>query len=183
MYSKRPMISTQESVCLATAASSPVPKKFAHKEFRTPSSTMLSAAIAANFASDLDDGACTAFPGSEMTGRGEPGGLVIDLERGLRPGAAFDAGVAGGGMPLASALLDTLWDFLLLEPAIDPSEEDAKLVCGCISGEWSGLTTVVASSTRSPNIGWCRKAIDSQRSSNSAFGNENSQCEARQNCW
>lgn len=69
---------------------------------------MLSVAVAANFASDLDDGPWTAFPGSEMTGRGEPGGLVVDLDRGLRPGAAFDAGVAGGGMPLASALLETL---------------------------------------------------------------------------
>lgn len=87
-------------------------------------------AVAASFAIDLDDGACTVLPGTEITGRGEPGGLAVDRDPGLRPSGAFDAGVAGGGMPFASALLGTLWDFLLLEPAMPPREKDPKLECG-----------------------------------------------------
>ena len=113
---------------------------------------MLIVMVARYFPRDFGDGAWTVLPGTEITGRGEPGGLVVDRDRGLRPGVAFDAGAAGGGMPFASALLETLCDFLLLEPAIFPRDEDEPLKCGWISGEWSGFTTVVASSTRSPNI-------------------------------
>ena len=144
---------------------------------------MLIVAVAANFASDFDDGACTVLPGVEVTGRGEPGGLAVDRDCGLRPAGAFDAGVAGGGMPFASALLDTLCDFLLLEPAMFPREEDPKLECGWISGEWSGLTTVVANSTRSPNIGWCGKVVELRQGIFRALKNENGQCDARRSCW
>jgi hypothetical protein len=79
---------------------------------------------------------------------------VIERDRGFRADVAdLDAGAAGGGMPLASALLDTLCDFLLLEPAmVAREEEDAPPMRGVMSGVCSGLTTVVASSRRSPNM-------------------------------
>jgi hypothetical protein len=103
---------------------------------------------------------CADLLGTTTTGRGEPGGLVVDRDRGLRAGFVnADAGVIGGGMlPLASAVLDTLCDLLLREPAI--FAVDAPLMCGLMSGEWSGLTTVVASSTRSPNMERERSGVD-----------------------
>ncbi len=69
---------------------------------------MLNAIVAANLVSDLGDGACTVLLGTEKAGRGEPGGLVVDRDRDVRPGVTFDAGVVGGSIPLASALLETL---------------------------------------------------------------------------
>jgi hypothetical protein len=87
-----------------------------------------------------------------MVGLGEPGGLAVDRERGLRARAGFEAGVAGGGIPFASAELATLCDFLLREPAM-LFEDRAPWRLGLMSGVCSGSTTAVASSTRSPSIG------------------------------
>ena len=108
---------------------------------------MLIITVPAYFERDRCVDFCIVFPGATTTGRGEPGGLVVERDLGLRPAAALEPGVGGGGMPLTSALLETLWDFLLLEPAIFPRE-----LVPLMSGEWSGWMTVVASSTRSPNI-------------------------------
>ena len=82
------------------------------------------------------------------TGFGEPGGDVVDRERGLRVSVPdFEAGDAGGGMPLMSAALEMLCD---LDPCL------RRAIVGCeepaMSGSWSGWITVVASSTRSFNM-------------------------------
>ena len=83
------------------------------------------------------------------SGFGEPGGEVVDRDRDLRAGVAdFEAGVGGGSMPLISAALEMLCDF-------DPCLRRAILGLDdpAMSGSWSGWTTVVASSTRSFNMG------------------------------
>lgn len=90
-----------------------------------------------------------------IIGLGEPGGLVVDFDRGFRVVLTVPAGVAGGGIPFTSAILEMLCDLeFRLRGGIFAleREEDAPLMCGDISGVWLGWITVVASSTRSSNM-------------------------------
>jgi hypothetical protein len=72
------------------------------------SKRMLSTTVATIFPSDLDAVVCEESGNAVTDGFGEPGGIEADLVRGFRPDLETVAGVAGGGMPLASALLPAL---------------------------------------------------------------------------
>lgn len=154
LYASNPNIPNQDSARLDIAANSPVPRKAEQRDCKIASTRMVSAMVPAYLARDSGEAACADTPGTAMIGFGEPGGLVVERDRGLRVRAAdLEAGAVGGGMPLASALLDRLCDFVLLEPAmVAREEEEAPPMRGWMSGACSGLTTVVASSRRSPNI-------------------------------
>ena len=68
---------------LDMVASSPVPRNVEQIDCRMPSMTMLRAVVAAYLPSDLVSAVFAPFPGAIIIGRGEPGGLVVDLDRGL----------------------------------------------------------------------------------------------------
>ena len=144
-----PPASANVGDCLDTAASSPVLATCEAALLSSPSATILSTTAPKYLPifSNCDFGAARYV--TLIFGLGEPGGEVIDFDRGLRAGVPdFEAGEAGGSMPLTSAALDMLCDFdPCLRRAILGFEEPA------MSGSWSGWTTVVASSTRSFNMG------------------------------
>ena len=125
----------QDSGTFDTDANSPVPRNVAASVCRSVCETILSSTAPTYLNTSAPLFFCT---GTETTGFGELGGLVVDLDRGFRVDlTAPEAGVVGGSMPFASPMLDMLCDLdCRLRGGIVAfvPDDDAPLMCGDISG-------------------------------------------------